>query len=153
MASPLPVEPVGKGARWDVMTSVKSAGIVIDQTSTMTLKDVSGSDLELAVSLVQKAARQTLDLPQLPPGAVAELTGLKSEGSGSTKVSLNSVLPTESTMSMNTDQELRVAESAQAEPQMMKQKVKVEMSVKRGAAEAPAAGSAPKETPAETPKK
>jgi hypothetical protein len=56
---PLPVEPVGVGARWEYKTRVKGQqGITIDQTATYQLVSINQDQLELKITMVQNAASQ-----------------------------------------------------------------------------------------------
>ena len=57
MVTPLPAEPVGVGARWQVISRTASGGADLLQSAIYLLKSRSGSRATLEVSLVQLSAR------------------------------------------------------------------------------------------------
>jgi hypothetical protein len=53
VAAPLPSEPIGPGAVWEVRGSLESAGFVFEQTTTLTLVDVIDAQLTIDVVIDQ----------------------------------------------------------------------------------------------------
>lgn len=72
---PLPTEPVGAGATWDVVTAVDSQGFTFCNTFSYTLTSFDGDAYELAVETAQRAEPATIE----QGGTSVELI----EGSGS----------------------------------------------------------------------
>ncbi|MCB9507457.1 MAG: hypothetical protein H6700_00215 [Myxococcales bacterium] len=83
---PLPVEPVGPGARWAATVAVSANGVALEQTATYTVVAIEGRTARLRVDISQRADAQALAVPGMPEGASAEL--LSYSGSGSSEVSL-----------------------------------------------------------------
>ena len=80
MTAPLPDEPIGLGARWEVITRVANGGADLVQDATYTLKARDGDKASLGVVVVQLAARDTVQAPGLPPGVTA--TGVEVPAKG-----------------------------------------------------------------------
>jgi hypothetical protein len=95
LSSPLPEEPVGVGARWQVVMAVPdpSTGLVIDQTGTFTLEALDGSEVTVGVELTQSAEPGPLDVPGLPAGSTAELVSMAGMGAGESTFSLDRPAP------------------------------------------------------------
>ncbi|WP_116952645.1 DUF6263 family protein [Jiangella endophytica] len=75
---PLPTEPVGLGATWDVATAVDSQGFTFCNTFSYTLTSFDGDAYELAVEMVQQAEPTTIE----QGGASVELVEASGSGSG-----------------------------------------------------------------------
>ena len=91
---PLPVEPVGPGARWQV-DAVLSLGVRLVERTTMTLASATRTSIHIESSTERSAPPQNLDLYRnLPPGLVMRLESMKTEGRGSIKADLRRVVPT-----------------------------------------------------------
>ena len=60
---PLPAEPIGLGARWEVKKQLVLYGITVNQVDTYTLVDQVGNELRLNISMQQTALPQTVALP------------------------------------------------------------------------------------------
>ncbi|WP_156040558.1 hypothetical protein [Chondromyces apiculatus] len=108
MVAPFPNEPVGAGARWQVVTRVNNAGADIVQFATYTLKSRAGDRATLDIKIDQLAASATVAAPGLPPGASARLTSFKSGGGGSSTVDLKNLIPVSSTMSLQSGMEIDI---------------------------------------------
>jgi len=101
MSAPLPAEPVGIGARWQVVTSVDGGGFTISQTADYTLASRNGDDCEMAVALTQTAPAQPFNVPGMPPGTEARLESLEGTGDGTMRINLARLVPTsEASMSL-----------------------------------------------------
>ncbi len=105
LAAPLPAEPVGVGAKWQVDSVVTDNGMKIDQTAVYTLQRREGNRVELAVAITQSAKDQTVKTPQ----GDAKLSTLSTSGTGTSSLDLTLLLPieaksdTQSDVSMNMD--------------------------------------------------
>ena len=153
LAAPLPEEAVGKGAKWEATSTIKNMGMSIDQTSTMTLKDLSEPAFTLDVAISQNAANQQLKMPGAPAGAKIELRKLTSSGTGVVKGSTSSIGPTDSNMKMTSKQDiaLTIAGGPDDKPQLMSQHMDVEVTVTSAPTKAePAKPDAPAIAPAKS---
>jgi|GEM_PF-1864645 len=72
---PLPVEPVGAGARWRVVTLLKQGPAFAKQTATYTLV-APGATWKVHVKLQRVAEEQRLEDPALPAGTTADLLAM-----------------------------------------------------------------------------
>lgn len=109
MVSPLPSEPVGVGAKWQVTTRVASAGADLLQFATYILKEKSGSQATLNVTVAQVAASDAVNAPGMPAGASAKLKAFHSGGSGMSKIDTKSVAPSGGRMSVKSGMDLEVS--------------------------------------------
>ncbi len=108
MVTPLPRDPVGVGARWQVVSRMTTGGADILQSAIYTLKSRSGARAALDVTLVQLAANDTIHTAQMPAGMSAKVKAFSSSGSGSTQLDLKSVAPEGGTMALRTAMDLTV---------------------------------------------
>lgn len=93
VAVPLPAEPVGVGARWEVVTLLRTGGAVLKQTATYELTAATRDAWTIALTLERLGEHQRIDVPGLPPGASAELMGLRRTVTGTLTLSPASPLP------------------------------------------------------------
>lgn len=112
MVAPLPVDPVGIGAKWEVITRVTATGADMLQWSTYELKKREGSDFELGVRVMQLAAQPNIQAPGMPPGMTARLVRMSSEGQGTSALSLIEVAPRGGGMTLNTSMEIEMSQSS-----------------------------------------
>ncbi len=61
--APFPAEPIGIGARWKVVGQIATQGIVVVQTSTITLLDIEGSLLTVEIETVQELGPDGMEIP------------------------------------------------------------------------------------------
>lgn len=87
MASPLPVAPVGVGARWDVRTDLDNEGMKLTRIATNELVAIHDGQLEIRQTVRESALPQTIAVPE-SPGATTELTALDGHGTATLVVDL-----------------------------------------------------------------
>lgn len=76
LAVPLPAEPVGIGARWQVVTILRQGPAYAKQTATYTLAARDQARWKLHLKLQRVAEEQRLDDPALPAGTTADLLAM-----------------------------------------------------------------------------
>jgi hypothetical protein len=108
MVTPLPKEPVGVGGRWQVVSRIATGGADILQSAIYTLKSRSGARATLDVTLLQLAANDVIQTPQMPKGMSAKVKSFNSGGTGTQQVDLGSVSPESGTMTLKTGMEIMV---------------------------------------------
>ncbi len=118
VASPLPAEAVGKGAKWRVSSSSDFSGIKVNDISTYELASWQDGVASVNVSIEQQANPQNITSPQLPPGTTLTLKSLASQGRGSTTMRLDRLIPVRSTWSVSSNSEMsaKTAGSSQESP-------------------------------------
>jgi len=108
MVTPLPPEPVGVGARWQVVSRLNTGGADILQSAIYTLKARTAVRVTLDVAILQLAANDTIHTAQMPAGMSAKVRAFNSSGTGTTQVDLKSVAPEGGTMSLKTGMDISV---------------------------------------------
>lgn len=83
---PLPAEPVGVGARWQVTTLLRQGPAAVKQTATYTLRERTKERWKIHVDLVRVGKPQRLVDPAFPPGTVANLLLLSRSLQGDVEV-------------------------------------------------------------------
>lgn len=111
LSSPVPAQPVGVGAKWQVPRSVTANGMTLDQTATYELVDLKDNVATMQVGIKQQAQPQKVNPPGLPPGASIDLKSLNSQGNGKVTRALNQMIPSSSTMSVRSDMEMTVKDA------------------------------------------
>ncbi len=129
MMAPLPDEPVGKGAKWEVIGRIAANGADLIQVSTFTLKDRKDSLLNLDVGVKQLAAKDEVNAPGMPPGATARIKSFQSSGAGSSSLDTTDVAPKGGTMNMKSAMSLEVKMPAGAGAPAQAQDTSVETTV------------------------
>ncbi len=92
-ASPVPEEPVGVGAVWEVTTHPIAGGVKVTQKATQTLVSRQGPNLKTSAVVASTAAPQEMKNDKLPPGARADVQSLHVTGNGSSVWSLVHMVP------------------------------------------------------------
>ncbi|UQA57385.1 hypothetical protein [Polyangium aurulentum] len=108
MMAPLPEEPVGTGAKWEVIGRISANGADLLQVSTFTLKDRKDTLLTLDVGVKQLAAKDEVNAPGMPPGTTARIKSFQSGGTGSSSLDTTDVAPKSGTMNMKSAMSLEV---------------------------------------------
>ena len=118
VASPLPAEAVGKGAKWRVSSSSDFSGIKVNDISTYELASWQDGVASVKVSIEQQANPQNITSPQLPAGTTLTLKSLASQGQGATTMRLDRLMPVRSTWSVSSNSEMsaKTAGSSQESP-------------------------------------
>jgi len=114
MSNPLPIEPVGIGAKWDAEQTFGSQGIQLKQLTHSTLLSHKGSKITLAIEFEQHADPQSLHLPTLPPGTQAKLAVMTGHGKGDLQSDLTRLAPVKSTAAVESHSEIEASQGAQS---------------------------------------
>ena len=101
MSAPLPENPVGVGAVWQMTTPIDTPVMKLSQVVTYTLTDVQGDTVKLDVAIEQSAPEQEIKAPGAPAGTEIVMDSLESSGVGTLEVHMTSLVPT-SEMNMTT---------------------------------------------------
>ena len=123
-SSPLPVEAIGVGARWEVRQLVSADGMKVRQRVEYKLTARNGDIADLETILSQEADKQTISTPEMN-GVTAELESYQAKGTGVLKTNLAGLVPTGSMQLKN-----NVVMSAQGQKMVMGLEMKVELGSK-----------------------
>lgn len=88
-----PEQPVGVGARWRIEMPLDIMGMAVRQTAVYRLLELEGNTGRLGIAMTQEGSG-VLEVPDLPPGARAEVESLESEGEGEMTFDLTTLTPT-----------------------------------------------------------
>lgn len=112
MVAPLPEEPVGVGAKWEVITRVSATGADMIQWATYELAERDGNKVGLKLRVAQLAASPDIQAPGMPPGMSARLVKLSSAGEGNSNLSLADVAPLAGGLTLNTSMEIEMSQAS-----------------------------------------
>ena len=127
LASPLPAEAVGKGAKWRVSSSSNISGMNLNDISTYELANLQDGVASLNVSMEQQANPQNITSPQLPPGTTLTLKSLASQGRGAATMHLDRLMPFRSTASVSSNSEMSAKYAGSSQEVTIKTKMVMEM--------------------------
>jgi hypothetical protein len=82
IATPLPEEPVGIGARWEVSYARNREGVRFTQTVTFELESLDESEARLRAYVAVAGLNQDFEHPEVPTGAEARLKSGHGTGEG-----------------------------------------------------------------------
>jgi hypothetical protein len=108
VSSPIPEEAIGKGAKWRATNYVKASGIKIEQVAYYHLTSLQDNVATIDIKMEQKALPQVLELPGLPPDLAVNLISFDTQGRGRLRMSLDRLLPLNSTILLNSKGEMSV---------------------------------------------
>ncbi|MFO1492238.1 MAG: DUF6263 family protein [Kiritimatiellia bacterium] len=91
MSAPLPDEAVGVGGSWEVTQHMTMNGLEIDQVCVYEIAAITGSRVDLKISLKQSAPEQAMKNEALPPGTTLKVLKLASTGEGTATFDLTRV--------------------------------------------------------------
>ncbi len=106
--TPFPTEPVGVGAKWQVVSRATSGGADLLQAAIYTLKARDGAHVTLDVSMMQLAANDTIHTAQMPAGMSAKVKTFSSNATGTTRADLKSAVPESAGMTLRASMTLAV---------------------------------------------
>jgi hypothetical protein len=119
VATPLPEEPVGAGAKWEVKTPIKSQGMTLTQSATFELVSIDGDRAAAKSSVTQTAANQKISNPMMP-GAKVDLSKMTGNGTGELSLDLGQILPPEASVEYHQDMSMTMSNGGQKQPMAMK---------------------------------
>ncbi|MEG3895551.1 MULTISPECIES: DUF6263 family protein [unclassified Microcoleus] len=129
LASPLPTEAVGKGAKWRISFPSNVSGMNVNQTATYELIGLQDGVATLKTRVEQQANPQNLTLPQLPAGSTMTLKYFASQGEGEVIMRLEQLMPVRSVVSINSNSEITLKVAGNPEELTMKTKLLMEMTL------------------------
>ncbi|MEG4529107.1 DUF6263 family protein [Microcoleus sp. D2_18a_D3] len=128
LASPLPAEAVGKGAKWRVSSS-SDFGMNVNNIATYELASWQDGVASLNVSIEQQAKPQNITSPQLPPGTTLTLKSFASQGRGAATRRLDRLMPFRSTESVSSNSEMSAKNAGSSQELTITTKMAMEMTL------------------------
>jgi hypothetical protein len=120
---PLPEEPVGIGARWEVTRTVTQMKLRLIQTTIYELTGSTDDTARIHVAVAQTATEQKIELPGVPSGAEVRIASLHAGGSGDVELRLTEIVPVASSLSMKIEAELEVRDEEESHTIEMDQRL------------------------------
>lgn len=127
MATPLPEDPVGEGAKWEIRQTVDQQGMRIYQTLVMNLVRLSENDADLEFTIDQKAPPQDFQPAGTPPGTDMHLVSSDGIGAGNTKLVFNRLI-SEASITMDASTQMEVNANGQVQPMAMDMTIDITVS-------------------------
>jgi hypothetical protein len=103
MVVPMPLEPIGAGAKWEVVETVTQDGITVRERTYYQLVALDGPRARIRTQTAQSAERQRAALPGLPDGVSAEVVSLRGSGAGEIEVDVRRLVPGSAREEVKTD--------------------------------------------------
>jgi hypothetical protein len=128
VSTPLPEEPVGAGAKWEVKMPVKSQGITLSQTETFQLVSMEGEHGTAKTTISQTASRQKIDNPMVP-GSKVDLTKMTGNGTSEGTFDLERILPPEASVQFHSEMMTTMTTSNAGQKQTMDVKMDMNLHV------------------------
>jgi hypothetical protein len=119
VATPLPEEAVGAGAKWEVKTPVKSQGINLNQTEDFQLASMDDERAAVKTSFTQTASNQKISNPMMP-GSKVDLTKMTGKGTGEVSLAFAQILPSEASAELNQEMAMSMTVGGQKQTMGMK---------------------------------
>jgi hypothetical protein len=102
-ASPVPVEPVGVGAVWEVTSHPTAGGVKVTQKARQKLVSRKGSQIQTEATVKSIGAPQEMHSDKLPPGARADVQSLEVRGAGIANWGLDHLVPDRSEVKVRSE--------------------------------------------------
>jgi len=128
VASPLPEEAVGPGAKWEIKMPIKSQGMTLNQTATFQLASIEGEQAAAKTSVTQTASNQKIQNPMMP-GTKVDLIKLNGNGTGELKFELTQLVPTEATVEFRQEMMTSTTPSNSGQKQTMEMKMDLNLHI------------------------
>lgn len=118
LATPLPQEAVGPGAKWEVQMPLKSQGINLNETATYELVSLEEDTLKTRVTIQQTAPKQKVQNPAMPALKV-DLLKMSGTGTGEMTFNLSHLMPSAGAITSHTELLMGVGQGAQQQTMTM----------------------------------
>jgi hypothetical protein len=131
LSAPLPEPAIGLGAKWRVTTNPTIGGIRLTQSATYELIKLQDDRATLRVAIAQQAPpQQPIEATGLPKNASFTLKSLSGSGQGQTDLKLDRLIPLYSSMVVQSNSAMEVANVSAKAPMMMETDTKMELTLK-----------------------
>ncbi len=128
VSSPLPKEPVGIGARWEVTTAKDHIeGIRITQTVTYELESLGENEAHLRLYIAVAALDQALEHPAIPANANVRLKRVHGDGKGELVIDFDRLVPRRSLFVVESRSEMSVTDGEEEQELSVGRKHRFEM--------------------------
>lgn len=131
ISSPVPSEPIGKGAKWKVTQNITANGMNLVQISTHEITGFDTAGFTMEINLTQSAVPQEIKNPGLPAGTTVSLISLETKGNGTSQVETASLIPVQSSLMITTESTMDVETAGQKQQMTTDVKMGMELETLR----------------------
>lgn len=128
LSQPLPEEPVGVGAKWEVRSAVNAGGVQSFQKTSYEIVSITGKAVTLKTTTENTAPPQSVSNPAMQ-GVEMRLQKMNGSGTGNVTLHLDSLVPTSTTDVQNN---MQMSLSMNGDQQTMTTTVSVKITVSSG---------------------
>lgn len=118
---PVPVEPVGTGASWRVVTILRQGPVYAKQTATYTLTSRTARAWKVHAQLQRVGEEQRISDPSLPPGTMADLLAMFRNVEGDIEIDPAQPLVTGGSLAIESRLHVKLQAPGQAAAQALEQ--------------------------------
>ena len=131
LSAQVPLQAIGKGGKWQVISQINFNGIKLQQTANYELVGIQNDIATMNISLTQRAGgKQKIVVPQMPKGATMTLQSYNGTGTGQAKISLKRIMPLTTSLKTNTNVKMLVSEASSQQKTMLEQQISIQMNLK-----------------------
>jgi len=124
LATPLPEEAVGAGAKWEIRQALKTAGQVQFQKITMEVTALDATSVTIKSIVEVTVPAQAMTNAALPAGTEVQLDASKGTGTGTSTIRLDSLIPT-AEQTINSTMSMTMNMGGQSQPMSMENTIKI----------------------------
>jgi hypothetical protein len=129
IAAPLPVEPIGRGAKWEVKMTLLQQGMTLEQTATYELISIEGERGTAKSTVAQVGANQKIQNPSMP-AVKMDLVKLDAKGSGEVTFDLGRIVPPRATGDIHSEATMAMDMGTQKQTMSMKMDMNIKVEAK-----------------------
>ncbi len=130
LSTPLPLEPVGVGAKWRANQSVNVSGMTVNQSALYELVSIKDGIATFNITIEQQVpGTQKLNLPQAPQGLTMTVKSYDGKGQGQAQISMNKLIPVSSNVSLTANSVWGMTPANTKKETAMNQQMSIQMSI------------------------
>jgi hypothetical protein len=129
VSTPLPMQMLGVGAKWQVTNSVKVSNIQMNQSATYEVLKMDDRGIAIRTKINQSAPAQNFQVPGMDAKSKVKLNSLISTGEGRYVLRFDSLLPIEGRLLLNTDTNMSVQTDPKEQPTNVMSKLAIDLTL------------------------
>jgi hypothetical protein len=130
VSTPLPMQMLGLGAKWQVTNSVKVSNIQMSQSASYEVVKMDDRGMTIQTKINQSAPPQNFQVPGMDAKTKVKLNSLTSTGEGKYVLRFDSLLPVEGRLVLNTDSNMSIQSDPKEDPTNVVSKLAIDLTLK-----------------------
>jgi hypothetical protein len=130
VSTPLPMQMLGVGAKWQVTNSVKVSNIQMSQSASYEVVKMDDRGMTIQTKINQSAPPQNFQVPGMDAKTKVKLNSLTSTGEGKYVLRFDSLLPVEGRLVLNTDSNMSIQSDPKEDPTNVVSKLAIDLTLK-----------------------